>query len=152
MSNPYYIGSMAYNPNFIGQPLQNNLTQPYTNPIQSTPNYTLSGYDFVGRYVKSYDEVKNAPFEEKTCIYLDTEHDRIYIKEITKEGVPNINVLGLMDIQNIPTTSIEQIVQSTEQSVTLAEVEELNARALKEITDKFEKRIKTLEDKVQKNF
>ena len=84
--------------------------------------------------------------------YLDTEHDRIYIKEITKEGVPNINVLGLMDIQNIPTTSIEQAVQPTEPGITLAEVEELNARALKEITDKFEKRIKTLEDKVQKNF
>ena len=152
MSNPYYIGAANYNPNLLGQPLQNNYTQPYTNPIPPVPNYTLSSYDFVGKYVKSYDEVKNAPFEDKTCIYLDTEHDRIYIKEITKDGVPKINVLGLMDIQNASTTPIEQPQQSSEPTITLAEIEEKISAATKEIADKFEKRLKTLEDKVQKSF
>ena len=151
MSSPYYIGNgiANYNPNF-GQP-QNNFMQPYLNNMQTANTYAVNNYDFVGKYVKSYDEVKNAPFEDKTCIYLDTEHDRIYIKEINHDGVPNINVLGLKDIQNtIQTTNVEQSVQQP--SITLADIEAKNAQALKEISDKFEKRIKTLEDKVQKNF
>lgn len=150
MSNPYYIGAANYNPNLMGQPLQNNFTQPYMGSVQPTPNYTLSGYDFVGKYVKSYDEVKNAPFEDKTCIYLDIEHDRVYIKEITKDGVPKINVLGLMDIQNA--TTAEQTQQPIEPTLTLSEVEIKIANATKELADKFEKRLKALEDKMQKNF
>ena len=137
MSNPYYIGTSGFNPSAYAQPMQ---------------NYPFSGYNFVGKYVKSYDEVKNAPFEDKTCIYLDTEHDRIYIKEITRDGVPNINVLGLVDIQNVPMPAPEQPTEPIAPSITIEEVEKIVMNATKDIVDKFEKRIKTLEDKVQKNF
>jgi hypothetical protein len=151
MSNPYYIGGMAnYNPNFLGQP-QNTFAQPYVNPVQATNNYSGNNYDFVGKYVKSYDEVKNAPFEDKTCIYLDTEHDRVYIKEVTSEGVPKVNVLGLMDIQNIPATP-EKDAEPTEPSMSKSEIEDLVKHHTTEVTERIEKRLKTLEDKVQKNF
>lgn len=69
------------------------------NQLQQNPNGARIQYDFVGKYVGSYDDVKNAPFADQTVLYVDADHDRIYIKEISKDGSPIINVLGICDVQ-----------------------------------------------------
>jgi hypothetical protein len=108
------------------------------NQVQAPAQQPVPTYDFIGKYVKSYDEVKNSSFLENTMIYLDTEHDRIYIKKISDEGVPQINVLGLTDIQSpIQTQELtDSSVQSVEVDVN-QQIENLTNSITKKIDEKF---------------
>ena len=152
----------SYNSNSTALPMYNYGQQQYnpytalTSQAQSTqvPSFQTQlpvqePYDYIGKYVKSYDEVKTAPFGDKTCIYLDTEHDRIYIKEINKDGVPQVHAFGLVDIQQVSNSN--DAVAPVENQV---DIDEKVSTAIDKVTKDFEKRLKTLEDKVniQKNF
>lgn len=124
MNNPYYnqyclpYCQPIYNP-------QQNMTQ------ADAPNR----FDFVGRYVTSYEEVKSAPFNEQTCIYLDTTNDRVYIKELTKDGVPSISVLGLVDVQ-APKESAQETKEDTSLEKIMNELQTLTKR-VNEIDNKL---------------
>lgn len=124
MNNPYY--SQYCLPYY--QPMYN----PQQNMSQAdAPNR----FDFVGRYVTSYEEVKSAPFNEQACIYLDTTNDRVYIKELTKDGVPSINVLGLVDIQ-APKESAQEVKEDTSLEKIINELQTLTKR-VNEIDNKL---------------
>lgn len=147
MGLPTYNYGQQYNPYTpISSQLQNSqISQYQSQQISQEP------YDYIGKFVKSYDEVKVAPFGDKTCVYLDMEHDRIYIKEISKEGVPQVHAFGLVDIQQVSNSSETAVSAPIENSV---DIDEKVSTAINKVTKDFEKRIKTLEDKVniQKNF
>lgn len=149
--NPYYMGNAAqqmmttYPFSYQAPPVQ---------PIQPTgaqmppQQPQTQPYDFIGKYVNSYEEVKDAPFIENTMIFLDAEHDRVYVKKISEEGVPQINVLGLTDIQTPIQTQV-----SNEQPVEVS-VDKKIENAINDLSKKFEEKINEVkkEVKITKSF
>lgn len=116
--NPYFngVGQMPYYPY---TPYQNN-SQPVQQPVQPTvqqPTFgrTETNYDFQGNYVKSYEEAKNAPYTDKTMVYLDTENDKIYIKRINEKGSPETSVYLITE----PTDEIKTNEKNTDNTVDL---------------------------------
>lgn len=152
--NPYYIGNtaqqMAAFPYTYQQGVQPMMpqNQPAVQAPAQAPVQQTNSYDFVGKYINSYEEVKNAPFVDNTMIYLDTEHDRIYIKKINDDGVPQINVLGLTDIQT-PMQTQELNLQPNED----LEEQKLN-KIINEVNKKIDEKINEIkkEIKVSKSF
>ena len=69
----------------------------------------------------------------------------------SNKKIKSIRIPILMDIQNIPATS-EKGAEPTEPSMSKSEIEDLVKHHTTEVTERIEKRLKTLEDKVQKNF
>lgn len=94
-------------------------------------------YDFQGNYVKSYEEAKNAPYTDKTMVYLDTENDKIYIKRINEKGTPETNVyLITSPIDETNTKENKKMENSFKQE-------------LDEMRKNYDNRIASLEQQIQ---
>ena len=79
MRNQYYGG---YQPNMYDPSMYQTAQQPAA-VVQPQPSpSSIVNYDFVGNFVRTYDEVKNYPLNcEKPVLLLDLANERLYIKQ-----------------------------------------------------------------------
>lgn len=108
MNYPYYnmrntqmYGSYPYN-NF-----QNNMPPMVDTPVSQPVN---SNYDFFGAFVKSYDEVKNYPFNcDKPLFLLDTANDKAYVKQMDNKGNPVITGFNISPLKEEKAQILQQL-------------------------------------------
>lgn len=136
--NPYFngMGQMNYYPYTPYQQTQQPAQQPVQQPVY---NRTETNYDFQGNYVKSYEEAKNAPYTDKTMVYLDTENDKIYIKRINEKGTPETNVYLI----TIPKDEVK-----TNEKVEV-DYEKMFKQEISSFKKEYDNKISTLEDKIK---
>ena len=104
-TQPYYMRNQysynnyqqpMYDPNMIQQQVVPQV-QPQIQPIQ---NNNIQNYDFVGTFIKSYDDVKSNSFNcDKPLFLLDTANDKLYIKQMDNKGVPVISAFNVTPMQ-----------------------------------------------------
>lgn len=134
--NPYFMGAGQVPPySYPYSPYQSNMAQQPLNTNNQT--FKQMNYDFQGNYVKSYEEAKNAPYTDKTMVYLDTENDKIYIKRINEKGTPETNVYLI-------TSPIDET--STKEN---KKMENSFKQELDEMRKNYDSRIANLEQQIQ---
>jgi hypothetical protein len=145
-SNQFYGG---YNPYY--QPYSYPYQSPFTQPIQNQPAQTQQGqvqnipqYDFVGNFVKSYDEVRSIN-PDQTMVFLDKENDKIYIKRINEKGTPETNVFNLTEVNDNIKTSEEQPKQRVEKE----NVDEKINKAIETVSREFNDRLIEIEKRIK---
>lgn len=108
---PYFSTPMYSNYSYSPYSNMNNTTQQIQQPSQYTqatqPIVSTGNFDFVGNYVKSYEEVKNSPYTDKTVVYIDRDNDKLYIKKINEKGIPETSVF-LVTLPQETTKNIEE--------------------------------------------
>lgn len=140
---PYttYPYQSLYNQMQMQQNPQNQQAQMQTNNVNNT-----SQYDFIGNFVKSYDEVRNIN-PDQTMVFLDKENDKIYIKRINEKGTPETSVFNLTEV-NDKIKGKEEKQKDKEQKEEINIDEKIN-KAIEEATARFQTRLEELEKKIR---
>ena len=102
--------------------LQPQIPQPMQTPIQSEKFFkTLP--------VTSFDEAKAAmiSFDGSLNIYVDTQHDRIYTKQLTNNGLAELKVYTLSK-ENEPKENVVEYVTKADYDKLLEKVNKLQER------------------------
>lgn len=102
--------------------LQPQIPQPMQTPIQTEKFFkTLP--------VTSFDEAKAAmiSFDGSLNIYVDTQHDRIYTKQLTNNGLAELKVYTLSK-ENEPSENIVEYVTKVDYDKLLEKVNKLQER------------------------
>ena len=133
---PYNYQQTYYDPNNIPQ-------QPQIQPqVQQQPvqnNNTIQNYDFVGTFIKSYDEVKTNSFNcERPLFLLDTANDKLYIKQMDNKGIPVISAFNV-----VPMNSESKKEKEKEEKDLRTEIDELRKH--------YDNKIKELENAIKAN-
>ena len=102
--------------------LQPQIPQPMQTPIQSEKFFkTLP--------VTSFDEAKAAmiSFDGSLNIYVDTQHDRIYTKQLTNNGLAELKVYTLSE-ENEPKENVVEYVTKGDYNALLERVNKLQEK------------------------
>ena len=102
--------------------LQPQIPQPMQTPIQNDKFFkTLP--------VTSFDEAKAAmiSFDGSLNIYVDTQHDRIYTKQLTNNGLAELKVYTLSK-ENEPKENVVEYVTKSDYNALLERVNKLQER------------------------
>ena len=102
--------------------LQPQIPQPMQTPIQSEKFFkTLP--------VTSFDEAKAAmiSFDGSLNIYVDTQHDRIYTKQLTNNGLAELKVYTLSK-ENEPKENVVEYVTKSDYNALLERVNKLQEK------------------------
>lgn len=98
--NPYAPSYRTqYQPQFQQMPQQQMPQQmPQQAPVQVPPVQQESGYDFIGKRVSSFEEVKAAPIplDGKPMIFIDDENDKLYFKYLTPNGDQTLQSFNIL--------------------------------------------------------
>lgn len=129
---PYTYQQPVYDPNMM-QP------QPQVQPQQQQQQSvnSIQNYDFVGTFIKSYDEVKTNSFNcERPLFLLDTANDKLYIKQMDNKGVPVISAFNVSPMQSDGIEEIKEDKKDWE-------------KIIADMQNKYDKKIKELEDTIK---
>lgn len=110
MNYPYY--NMRNNQGYAYpyNNFQSNVPPIVENPVVQPIN---SNYDFFGAFVKSYDEVKNYPFNcDKPLFLLDTANDKAYVKQMDNKGNPVINGFNITPLKEEKVSNIKNVSET----------------------------------------
>lgn len=86
----------------------------------------VNNYDFFGAFVKSYDEVKNYPFNcDKPLFLLDTANDKAYVKQMDNKGNPVITGFNITPLKEESITKVSDVSETdTELKKEMKEIRE----------------------------
>lgn len=139
-TQPYYNIRGQYNIPYAYQPpvYDANMVQPQpqVQAQQQTAN-SIQNYDFVGTFIKSYDEVKTNSFNcERPLFLLDTANDKLYIKQMDNKGVPVVSAFKVTAMQSDGIEEIKEDKKDWE-------------KIISDMQNKYDKKIKELEETIK---